>query len=75
MKCGAENETMDFLEYDQLVRARFAQRLWRLGQTYFNLLAAFRPDLSEQIRGTALDPFHDDSRIESFLDWAAEHWA
>lgn len=31
---------------------------WRWGQTLFNVLEQVRPDLSEQIRGTDLDPFY-----------------
>lgn len=31
---------------------------WRWGQCLFNGLVHFRPDLSEQIRATPLDPFY-----------------
>ena len=31
---------------------------YRFGQAVFNYLAQVRPDISEQIRGTNLDPFH-----------------
>jgi len=30
----------------------------RYGQVYFNLLVEHRPDISEKIRGTMLDPFY-----------------
>lgn len=30
----------------------------RYGQVYFNLLFQHRPDISEKMRGTELDPFH-----------------
>ena len=49
---------------------------WRQGQTYFNVLASERPDLSEQIRGSvALDPFHksgDD--LVPFFEWVSTKW-
>lgn len=31
---------------------------WRFGQAAFNVLAKYRPDLSERVRGTTLDPFY-----------------
>lgn len=53
-------------------------RDWRYGQAVFNLLAANRPDLSEQIRGTGLDTFYVsdpmDSRMAEFTQWLAENW-
>lgn len=30
---------------------------FRYGQVYFNLLFQHRPDISEKIRGTSIDPF------------------
>ena len=47
---------------------------WRLGQAAFNTLYWMRPDLSERIRGTVLDPFYDDSLPASFCDWLKENW-
>ena len=48
---------------------------WRQGQTYFNVLADKRPDLSEQIRGTALDPFHKaGDSLTPFLEWVSAQW-
>jgi hypothetical protein len=43
----------------------------RYGQVYFNLLFEARPDISEQIRGTMLDPFHKNyvqSEIHRFVE-------
>ena len=43
----------------------------RYGQVYFNLLFEARPDISEQIRGTMLDPFHKNyvqSEIHKFVE-------
>ena len=33
----------------------------RYGQTYFNLLYEFRPEIADQIRGTNLDPFYKET--------------
>ena len=43
---------------------------YRYGQHVFNELYRHRPDLSEQIRGTRMDPFyrnHISSELEQFL--------
>jgi hypothetical protein len=49
---------------------------WRYGQTLFNCLVEVRPDLSEQIRTTKLDPFFkdDDAGLDDFLDWLDVNW-
>lgn len=50
----------------------------RLGQMYFNELYAIRPDLSEMIRATLLDPFHAkeewDPRLMRFFEFIKEKW-
>jgi hypothetical protein len=51
----------------------------RLGQVYFNQLAAFRPELAEQVRGKYnLDPFYADStndkRIVNFIQFVVQNW-
>jgi hypothetical protein len=46
---------------------------WRMGQTYFNVLYAIRPDLANRIRGSSLDPFYFDDRIYEFLAWTSRH--
>lgn len=52
----------------------------RLGQYAFNLLVDERPDLSEQVRATPLDPFFVDSLDErdgvlrKFLAFVGENW-
>lgn len=50
------------------------QRDQRRGQMFFNVLADARPDLAEQVRGTTLDPFHDNSRIPDFLRHVEDNW-
>lgn len=39
------------------------EKYWRLGQGFFNLLADKYPELSEQIRGTNLDPFYNNKAL------------
>ena len=39
----------------------------RPGQALFNALAVIAPGFAEEIRGTDLDPFHDDTRIAACL--------
>ncbi len=33
---------------------------WRYGQMYFNLLSDARPDISDRIKGSSLDPYYKD---------------
>ncbi len=47
---------------------------WRVGQFFFNVLYDNRPDLAETVRGTELDPFHDDTRISGFLQFVESNW-
>lgn len=47
------------------------QPRWRYGQTLFNLLYLLRPDLSEQIRGTEIDPFYMENRDSNPKKWDA----
>lgn len=68
---------MTFNEYvAEVTRQHTENRNWRLGQTYFNVLYEFRPDLSEQIRATKLDPFYltESSELLVVLAWIKSHW-
>ena len=47
---------------------------WRAGQAAFNVLYSERPDLSEQIRGTMRDPFHNDRLLVPFSKFLREEW-
>ena len=53
---------------------------WRWGQTLFNVLFEFRPDLAQEIRGGEIDPYHaqtnngGDKKITNFLDWVKNNW-
>lgn len=46
----------------------------RYGQALFNALHQERPDLSERIRATPLDPFYLDELISHTWDWILENW-
>lgn len=67
------------IEFDEYVMesetAYVTNRAWRRGQSYFNVLAQYRPDLSEGfIRGRKLDPFYRDEVIPDLLRWLKAHW-
>mgnify|MGYP000932282889 FL=1 len=40
---------------------------WRQGQLYFNALYDVDPELANEVRGTTIDPFYRDDKIESFM--------
>lgn len=63
---------MTLAEY--LARIRHPAQHQRRGQYAFNLLCEVRPDLSEQVRTTVIDPFYDDNRLPVFLAWVQEQW-
>lgn len=44
----------------------------RLGQTAFNALAQWRPDIATEITGSDADPFYDDRRLHLFYQRVAE---
>ena len=46
----------------------------RYGQTCFNVLYLLDPDLADSIRGTDLDPFHNDNRVPEFLKRLRDEW-
>lgn len=47
---------------------------WRKGQFAFNALHDARPDISEELRTSCLDPFYNDNRIPAFLEAVASMW-
>lgn len=47
---------------------------WRKGQTYWNVLDGARPDLTERLRATKLDPFYNDDLLPAFLSWVEQEW-
>ena len=47
---------------------------YRKGQAFFNCLEDFRPDLAALIRGTEIDPFYDDSKVDAAIEYVVERW-
>lgn len=47
---------------------------YRYGQVYFNLLFEHRPDISEKIRGTTLDPFYKESVKSETHQFVEKSW-
>jgi hypothetical protein len=50
-------------------RAQQAHPEWRYGQTLFNVLQEYEPDLARGVLAEELDPFYVDRRAGAFLDW------
>ena len=50
----------------------------RRGQFAFNLMEDLQPEFAESIRGTELDPFYDDGKLDNFFGaahaWGAITW-
>jgi hypothetical protein len=46
----------------------------RYGQHWFNRLYEVRPDLAGAIRGTRLDPFHEDNVSQELLSYVVANW-
>lgn len=67
---------MDFATYTVEADARFRHPGLdeRKGQAFFNELLVVRPDIAEAVRGTYLDPFYRDDRLEEFLTFVAVKW-
>lgn len=64
------------MTYEEYLERVYIERQsqWRLGQAHFNILWRYRPDLSEQIRGTLLDPFYRDEKVAEFRSWVKRNW-
>lgn len=66
---------MTFQDYTaEVLRVADTNPHWRLGQAAFNVLYQCRPDLSEQIRATRLDPFHNSDTLTAFYEWTERNW-
>jgi hypothetical protein len=47
----------------------------RWGQTYFNVLCKYAPNLALNLQGTDLDPFCSDHKIPQFIEHVKERWS
>lgn len=71
-----ELKVVTFEDYLAAVaRYKGAHPEWRMGQTYWNVLRMFRPDLAgEPLMGSDDDPFYTDDRITRFLNYIYNRW-
>jgi hypothetical protein len=51
----------------EITYAHYNNKEWRYGQTCFNVLDSVDSALANSIRGTQLDPFHNDAVVPAFL--------
>lgn len=58
-----------------IAQAHNAHPEWRYGQLLFNVVHELRPDISERLRSTSVDPFYDSKLSESFLNEVWSLWA
>jgi hypothetical protein len=69
------NEELTFADYLKAVTLTLTTYPeWRLGQAFYNVLDANRPDIARKIQGTMRDPFYQDTRIPTFLTFVLENW-
>lgn len=66
---------MTYFEYLEEVRRQAkANPGWRRGQTYFKVLEKIRPDISNKVCGTDIDPYHNDGCLDEFCVFVLENW-
>jgi hypothetical protein len=41
---------------------------WRVGQAVFNTAMAWAGERANALRGSSVDPFYDDEKVNAFLD-------
>jgi hypothetical protein len=63
-----------FSEYIIAVVDWHKENDWRIGQSYFNALTVLRPDISEKIRGTENDAFHDNNLLPAMMREVYRLW-
>jgi hypothetical protein len=57
--------------FEHFLKYKDAHPEQRYGQALFNALYEVAPDLANEIRATARDPFHDQSRVAAFTEYVA----
>lgn len=69
-------EEIPYHEFLYQVQKLWLKSNWRYGQTLFNCLHTFRPDLAVNIRATPLDPFYREHEDINPSLWAFlnENW-
>jgi len=75
--CGDTERAMTFNEFLIYVYKRHLDTpSWRYGQTVFNCLCDINPELAENIRGGAWDPFYTTELflIDECLDHIERNW-
>mgnify|MGYP000848159724 FL=1 len=50
----------------------FTCQRWRVGQTIFNACHELYPEVANDLRASACDPFYTDSKVEAFLQQVEE---
>ena len=72
-----QEDSMTYEEFLAEVANKYSNTVdHRYGQVFFNTLMDQRPDLSEQIRATKLDPFHRerDTMNNELYNWLQSNW-
>lgn len=65
---------LTFWEYRRKAHDRVWTHRERPGQAAYNVLVDVRPDLSNLIVGTDLDPFYTEQRLYDFYKFVSENW-
>ena len=63
--------------FDEVHKTYMAQEPsmdFRLGQIYFNMLCELRPDISEVLRGSMIDPFFKQRITQVVHDFVSARW-
>ena len=63
----SERKELESAYRDMLARAMRAEGSWRYGQAAFNVAYQNWPNHVAMLRGTLVDPFYDDRRVEAFI--------
>lgn len=63
----------DFIDQVNANQAQYPS--WRIGQAYYNTFAEIFPNVAEQIVGTGLDPYYNNSNIPAFIGFAVHFFS
>lgn len=67
--------TMEYRNLNDFLRAALAPVPdQRRGQWFANFVHNHRPDLGTAMVNTAVDPYYDDSKLWSAVEFVKEHW-